>query len=66
MFLFTGLLTVSLGFVFLWIVPDNQLNCRWLTKEGQILSIERIRVNGHGVATSTSSGTSSKKHCSIP
>lgn len=30
-------------------MPDNQLNCRWLTKEEQILAIERIRVNGQGV-----------------
>jgi ACS family allantoate permease-like MFS transporter len=38
-----------MGFLFLWVVPDNQLNCRWLTKEEQILAIERIRVNGQGV-----------------
>ena len=48
-FLFTGLLTVTLGFIFLWTIPDNQLNCRWLTKEEQILAIERIRMNGQGV-----------------
>jgi ACS family allantoate permease-like MFS transporter len=30
-------------------VPDNQLNCRWLSKEDRILAIERIRVNGQGV-----------------
>lgn len=35
--------------LFLWIVPDNQLNCRWLSPSDRILAIERIRVNGQGV-----------------
>lgn len=48
-FLVTGLLTTAVGVLFLWIVPDNQLNCRWLSKEDQILAIERIRVNNQGV-----------------
>ena len=48
-FLVTGLLTACLGILFLWIVPDNQLNCRWLSKEDRILAIERIRVNAQGV-----------------
>ncbi|RAR04138.1 membrane transporter [Stemphylium lycopersici] len=48
-FLVTGLLTASLGIAFLWIVPDNQLNCRWLSKEDQVLAIERIRINAQGV-----------------
>jgi MFS family permease len=48
-FLVTGLLTTAVGFLFLWIMPDNQLNCRWLSKEDQILAIERIRMNGQGV-----------------
>lgn len=48
-FLVTGLLTMSIGFVFLWIIPDNQLNCRWLSKEDQILAIERVRINQQGI-----------------
>lgn len=48
-FLVTGLLTTTLGIAFLWIVPDNQLNCRWLSKEDRVLAIERIRVNAQGV-----------------
>ncbi|PVI07526.1 membrane transporter [Periconia macrospinosa] len=48
-FLTTGLLTSAVGIVFLWIVPDSQLNCRWLSKEDRVLAIERIRVNGQGV-----------------
>ncbi|KAH3991030.1 hypothetical protein HBI56_235230 [Parastagonospora nodorum] len=48
-FLATGLLTTLCGILFLWIVPDNQMNCRWLSKEDRILAIERIRMNGQGV-----------------
>ncbi|KAK3671796.1 Allantoate permease [Recurvomyces mirabilis] len=48
-FLLTGLLTVSMGILFLFIIPDNQLNARWLSKEDRVLAIERIRVNQQGV-----------------
>ena len=48
-FLVTGLLTVALGFVFLWIVPDNQLNARWLKKEDRILAVARVRINQQGI-----------------
>ncbi|KAJ5306526.1 hypothetical protein PENANT_c031G05383 [Penicillium antarcticum] len=48
-FLFTGLLTIALGFIFLWIVPDSQLNARWLKKEDRILAIARVRVNQQGI-----------------
>jgi ACS family allantoate permease-like MFS transporter len=48
-FLFTGLLTIALGFLFLWVVPDSQLNARWLKKEDRILAIARVRVNQQGI-----------------
>jgi len=48
-FLVTGALTICVGLLFLWIMPDNQLNCRWLSKEDRILAIERIRTNSQGV-----------------
>lgn len=48
-FLVTGLLTVCLGMIFLWIVPDSQLNARWLSKEDRILAIARVRVNQQGI-----------------
>ncbi|ORY07520.1 membrane transporter [Clohesyomyces aquaticus] len=48
-FLVTGLITSSIGVIFLWAVPDNQLNCRWLSKEDRLLAIERIRINNQGV-----------------
>lgn len=49
LFLAIGLFTSSMGLVFLFIVPDNQLNARWLKKEDRILALERIRINQQGV-----------------
>jgi ACS family allantoate permease-like MFS transporter len=37
------------GIVFFFIIPDNQLNCRWLTKRDRLLSIERVRDNQQGI-----------------
>ncbi|KAJ5473567.1 hypothetical protein N7475_003133 [Penicillium sp. IBT 31633x] len=48
-FLVTGLLTLCLGLIFLWIVPDNQLNARWLSEEDRVLAIARVRVNQQGI-----------------
>ncbi|GAQ06863.1 uncharacterized transporter C417.10 [Aspergillus lentulus] len=48
-FLFTGLLTVALGVIFLWVVPDSQLNARWLKKEDRILAVARVKVNQQGI-----------------
>lgn len=48
-FLVWGLVTVVIGIAFLFVVPDNQLNARWLNKEDRILAVERIRVNQQGV-----------------
>lgn len=48
-FLAIGLLTAAVGVVFLFVVPDNQMNARWLSKEDRYLAIERIRSNQQGV-----------------
>ncbi|KAI9836329.1 MAG: hypothetical protein M1838_005082 [Thelocarpon superellum] len=48
-FLTTGLLTITVGAVFLFIMPDNQLNATWLTKMERVLALERIRSNQQGV-----------------
>jgi MFS transporter, ACS family, allantoate permease len=48
-FLVTGLLTICMGVIFLFIVPDNQMNAWWLSKEDRVLAIERIRINQQGV-----------------
>lgn len=48
-FLVTGLLTSAIGCIFLYFVPDNQLNARWLSKDDRRLAIERVRVNQQGI-----------------
>lgn len=48
-FLVTGLLTIIMGFIFLIVIPDNQLNARWLTKIERRLALERVRVNQQGI-----------------
>lgn len=48
-FLVTGLLTAAMGVIFLFFMPDNQMNARFLTKEERLLAIERIRINQQGV-----------------
>jgi len=35
--------------IFLLVMPDNQLNARWLTKEERVLAIERVRINQQGI-----------------
>ena len=48
-FLVTGLLTAVIGCIFLFVMPDNQLNARWLSKEDRRLAVERVRINQQGI-----------------
>ncbi|QGA18042.1 hypothetical protein EYB26_005720 [Talaromyces marneffei] len=48
-FLATGLFTICIGLVFLWVIPDNQLNARWLSQEDRVLAVERVRINQQGI-----------------
>ena len=48
-FLCTGLLTVALGVIFFWVVPDSQLNARWLKQEDRVLAVARVRENQQGI-----------------
>lgn len=38
-----------MGIIFLFIMPDNQLNARFLTKEERVLAVHRIKVNEQGI-----------------
>ncbi|KAK8152135.1 major facilitator superfamily domain-containing protein [Phyllosticta citrichinensis] len=53
LFIVTGLFTIILGLVFFFIMPDNQMNCRWLSEQDKLLAIERIRVNQQGIGNKT-------------
>lgn len=48
-FLWAGLFTIALGCIFFWVIPDNQLNARWLTKEERILAVARVKNNQQGI-----------------
>lgn len=48
-FLVTGLLTAAIGVVFLFVMPDNQLNARWLSVPDRRRAIERVRINQQGI-----------------
>lgn len=54
-FLAFGLLTACLGIIFLFVMPDNQLNARWLSKTDRILAVARVRQNQQGIGKSSSS-----------
>ncbi|OAA55794.1 major facilitator superfamily transporter allantoate [Niveomyces insectorum RCEF 264] len=49
LFLVIGLFTAAVGGVFLWWMPDNQMNARFLTPRERVLAVERIRTNQQGV-----------------
>lgn len=48
-FLFTGLLTAAIGCVFLFFMPDNQLNAKFLSEDDRRLAVERVRINQQGI-----------------
>jgi ACS family allantoate permease-like MFS transporter len=49
LFLVIGLFTAAVGVLFLWIMPDSQLNARFLTERERLMAVERIRINQQGV-----------------
>ncbi|KAI5307403.1 hypothetical protein KEM56_000002 [Ascosphaera pollenicola] len=53
LFIVYGLLTICFGLYFLYIVPDSQLNARWLSKRDRALAVERIRSNHQGIGNKT-------------
>lgn len=48
-FLAIGLLTMTVGCIFLYFMPDNQLNAKFLTPQERLMAVERIRANNQGV-----------------
>ena len=48
-FLVTGLLTAAIGVIFWFVMPDNQLNARWLSVPDRRRAIERVRINQQGI-----------------
>ncbi|KAI0146997.1 major facilitator superfamily transporter allantoate [Xylariaceae sp. FL1272] len=48
-FLVLGLFTAFMGTLFLYFMPDSQLNARFLTEHEKVMAVERIRQNQQGV-----------------
>jgi MFS family permease len=48
-FLVTGLIKICVGIIFLLVIPDNQLNAWWLSKDDRRLAVERVRINQQGI-----------------
>ncbi|EHY59653.1 Allantoate permease [Exophiala dermatitidis] len=48
-FLVNGCLTAALGIIFFFVMPDNQLNARWLKPRDRVLAVERVRINQQGI-----------------
>lgn len=49
MFLVFGLITVAVGLLVMAVVPDNPMNCKFLTHDEKIWAIERLRDNKTGI-----------------
>ena len=48
-FLVFGVFTALLGVIFFFIMPDNQLNAKWLSKTDRVLAVARVRENQQGI-----------------
>ena len=48
-FIVIGAFTAFMGTLFLYFMPDNQLNARFLTQEERVMAVERIRINQQGI-----------------
>lgn len=49
MFLVLGLLTVVVGALVMWIIPDNPMSSKFLTRNEKIWAVERLRENKTGI-----------------
>ncbi|KAE8410839.1 major facilitator superfamily domain-containing protein [Aspergillus pseudocaelatus] len=49
LFLSFGLFTIAVGVAFLYYIPDNQWNCRFLSPADRVLAVQRIRGNQQGI-----------------
>lgn len=48
-FMVNGFITLGMGILFLWIIPDSQLNARWLSERDRVLAVARVRSNQQGI-----------------
>ena len=53
LFLVVGLMTVTVGLLVVWLLPDNPMRCNFLTRDEKIWTIERLRENQTGIENKT-------------
>lgn len=53
LFLVVGLITVSVGILVLFVLPDSPMRCKFLTREEKLWTIERLRENQTGIENKT-------------
>lgn len=51
LFLVLGLPTVITGILYMWCMPDNQINARFLNHREKLIAIDRIRGNFQGIGS---------------
>ncbi|KAI3398084.1 hypothetical protein diail_9837 [Diaporthe ilicicola] len=49
MFLVFGLITIAVGGLVMWIVPDNPMKSKFLTHDEKVWAVERLRENKTGI-----------------
>jgi MFS transporter, ACS family, allantoate permease len=48
-FMVNGFITLGMGVLFYWVIPDNQLNAKWLSERDRVLAVARVRSNQQGI-----------------
>ncbi|KAH9216309.1 major facilitator superfamily domain-containing protein [Leptodontidium sp. 2 PMI_412] len=51
LFLVLGLITITTGAIYLYYMPDNQINAKFLSHREKLIAIERIRGNFQGIGS---------------
>lgn len=51
LFLILGVLTVITGAAYIWFMPDNQINAKFLNRREKLIAIDRIRGNHQGIGS---------------
>lgn len=53
LFLVVGIITISVGILVVFFLPDSPMRCKFLTREEKLWTIERLRANQTGIENKT-------------
>lgn len=54
LFIFLGTLTMAIGVLLFFLLPDSPLNARFLNADEKVMAVERIRSNNQGIGNKVS------------